>query len=97
MHRPRRSFEMVLQEVCVQHRSVDTMRNVHLAKVMSPTEYDIVYCNNNNDNNNNNNNNNNGFLSTVKTIIHDASIRSPPILIKIPENFQNQKIQRFFL
>ncbi|VIO90229.1 kinesin family member 12, putative [Brugia malayi] len=97
MHRPRRSFEMVLQEVCVQHHSVDTMRNSHLTEVMSPTEYEIVYCNNNNDNNNNNNNNNNGFLSTVKTIIHDASIKSPSILIKIPENFQNQNVERFFL
>ncbi|KAL4001744.1 hypothetical protein ACH3XW_0555 [Acanthocheilonema viteae] len=103
MHRPRRSFEMVLQEACIQHHSVETMRDIHHAKLSTIFKNDAInncdnyYSNNNSNNNNNNNNNNNDdFLPAAQTIIHDDLIRLPA-LVKVSENLQNQNIQRIFL
>ncbi|KAM3724407.1 Pentafunctional AROM polypeptide [Dirofilaria immitis] len=93
MHRSKRSFEMVLQEVCVQHLSVETMRNIHQTELSKASKDDTAdHCNNYY---NNNNNNDEDFLSARKTIIHDDSIRLPT-LIEIPESFHNQNIQRSF-
>ncbi|VDM94541.1 unnamed protein product [Onchocerca ochengi] len=89
MQRPRRSFEMVLQEACVQYHSVETMRDVHQVERTKTSRNNAAnHC----DNYHNNNKNDVDFLPTGKKIINDDSIRSPA-LMKISESFQNQNIQ----
>ncbi|MCP9258721.1 hypothetical protein DINM_001726 [Dirofilaria immitis] len=66
MHRSKRSFEMVLQEVCVQHLSVETMRNIHQTELSKASKDDTAdHCNNYY---NNNNNNDEDFLSARKRL-----------------------------